>query len=101
MQPIYSRIATLIKRAKVPRRRASIEAGLSPAAIQNLIDRKGSPSLPTAAALARTFGVPEEWLVHGVGDDPDPSVVKTSIEAAWRARPPRARKGRRKIEEAS
>lgn len=98
MQTISARIATLIRRAKVPRRRASIAAGLSHAAVQNLIARKRGLSLPTAAALARTFGVPEEWLIHGIGEEPDPARVRESIDAAFRARLPRRPVKRRTTE---
>jgi len=55
------------KERKLSLRRLSMEAGLSPSTVRNIIKREYQPSLPSLNRLADNLGVKREYLWHMAG----------------------------------
>lgn len=43
---------------------------------------RSAPQTDTILALAETLGVSLDWLVRGIGEEPDPEHIRAAVDAA-------------------
>lgn len=67
MDKFCNRLEILIKENKTKKRDLADAINKSPQAITEMVKDRMNPSLDTIRAIARYYGVSEEWLEHGSG----------------------------------